>query len=185
MDMGFRKSLFGFNSADVMEYIERNHYEFAAKEKNFNLKITELEESLAQATAQINNMLNEKEVLESKLKDYDSKYEEMERLSQSIGKLYLVAEANADSVINNAKENVQNSELEIKNNISLVESAHNALSDLNTEILKTASEFSEKLKSLMISLNKTKDSLSSGTAFNNERFDEYEALIAELHAENR
>ena len=46
MSAGFRKSLFGFNSQDVMEYIEKTHKAFSQKENDLNSKIDELDSLL-------------------------------------------------------------------------------------------------------------------------------------------
>ena len=95
MAVGFRKSLFGFNSDDVLNYINESHKKFSEKENELNQKIESLDETLAKLNSQLEDVKAAKENVEIQLKEYTDKYDEIERLSQSIGKLYLVAQSNA------------------------------------------------------------------------------------------
>ena len=70
MAVGFRKSLFGFNSQDVIEYIDRNHREFSKKEETLNSKIEELK-----------NLLDASKEEQRKLE------EEMDEVQQGITKI--------------------------------------------------------------------------------------------------
>ena len=102
MSVGFRKSLFGFNSDDVIAYIEQSHKKFSAKEKELNQKIDELDGTIANVNAQLEDLKVAKANVEAQLKEYTDKHDEIERLSQNIGKLYLVAQANAKSIMQNS-----------------------------------------------------------------------------------
>ena len=51
MAVGFKKSLFGFNCSDVIEYIHRTHKSFVDKEKKLNFKVDKLLEELDIAKA--------------------------------------------------------------------------------------------------------------------------------------
>ncbi len=164
-----------------MEYIEKNHNEFAAKELDFNEKIQQLDDALKSAKSQIEEIIKERDLISKELETYTEKYDEIERISQNIGKLYLVAESNASTVINNAKENSEISRQEVAKNILSVEDAHNALSNLNVEIIKTTTEFSNKLQSLILSLDQTKDNLSINNTVVRDKLDEYEALLEKMN----
>ena len=105
MSVGFRKSLFGFNCDDVIEYIEQSHKNFSEKENQLNQKIDTLDNTIETINAQLEDVKSAKTAVEAQLKEYTDKYDEIERLSQNIGKLYLVAQANAKSVMQNSAEN--------------------------------------------------------------------------------
>ena len=93
MAVGFKKSLFGFNCDDVMKYIERSQKSFAEKEKDLTNQVEELSKSLDLSNENYRKLNDEKELIAKKLADFSEKYEEIERLSENIGKLYLVAQA--------------------------------------------------------------------------------------------
>ena len=42
MSAGFRKSLFGFNCEDVMEYIEKSQKSFVEREKDLSAQVKKL-----------------------------------------------------------------------------------------------------------------------------------------------
>ncbi len=182
MSVGFRKSLFGFNSDDVMEYISKTHNEFVQKETVLNEKIENLNTELDDAKAQISSIIDEKEQLEAKLKEYTDKYEEIERLSQNIGKLYLVAENNANSVMESAKQSKQISAEEISKNIAVADSTFASLSELKEEITKTSAEFSAKLQELMLSLEATKNNIRLSNLSSEKKIEEYEELLQNINA---
>ena len=94
MSVGFRKSLFGFNCDDVIEYIQTSHKKFSQKENELNEKIDSLDATITSVNAQLEDVKASKAIVEAQLKEYTDKYDEIERLSQNIGKLYLVAQQN-------------------------------------------------------------------------------------------
>ena len=160
MSVGFRKSLFGFNSQDVMEYIERNHKIFAKKENDLNDKIAELSSLLEESKKEQSKLELEKAELNQKLDSFNDKYEEIERLSENIGKLYLVAQSNAQAIINNAKEEARIAEEEVNKNIVSIDETHNALAELKADILRTSQEFSAKVDTLVSSLTNAKEKIA-------------------------
>ena len=92
---GFRRSLFGFNTDDVLEYIEKTHKSFSKKQDALNQKADSLAKDLELSKEQYDNLMAEKAIVDEKLNAFVEKYEEIEKLSENIGKLYLVAQANA------------------------------------------------------------------------------------------
>ncbi len=180
MSAGFRKSLFGFNCDDVMEYIEKTHKDYVENETLLNEKISDLDSTLNDAKNEINNILSAKEEIEKELKVYTDKYDEIERLSQNIGKLYLVSETNANAVIKTAKESKAEANEEVGKNISCVASTQESLTALKSDVQKAADEFSEKLALLINSLELAKINLSEKSEFANEKIEEFEELLQEV-----
>ena len=177
MKAGFRKSLFGFNSDDVIEYIEKTHKVFSEKETLLNEKIDELKDELNSAKLQISDIIAEKTKIENDLKEYTEKYDEIERLSQNIGKLYLVSEANANAVIENAKQSREISEEAVSKSIKCADDTYSSLASLKDEIVKTSSEYLEKINSLMLSLESMKNNIYNNNLSAEKSIEEYEELL--------
>ena len=67
MAVGFKKSLFGFNCDDVMQYIERSQKSFAEKEKDLANQVEELSKSLDLSNENYRKLNDEKELIAKKL----------------------------------------------------------------------------------------------------------------------
>lgn len=180
MAVGFRKSLFGFNSDDVMQYIEKTHKSFSKKEADFKGKIDALNSTLVAANEVIENIKTEKAELEAKLKEFTDKQEEIERLSQNIGRLYLVAQANAKSVMENAQQNTELARIEVERNISAVNEAQDSLNKLKAEIVIATEGFSRELDRLVSEFNKTKTDIVINTSDIDEKFKEFDSVFKDL-----
>lgn len=174
MSTGFRKSFFGFNCDDVLSYIEKTHSKFAKKEKKYNEEIDSLKTELAKLTEEF-----EKASLE--LKEFNDKYDEIERLSQNIGKLYLVAEANANSIMKNSAENCQIAANEIERNINSIDSAHETLTEIKERISAASEGFAAQLNTLLESLNTAKEKVKGNIEDTNAKIEDFENLFAEIN----
>ncbi len=163
MAIGFKKSLFGFNCTDVVEYIEKTHKTFVQKEKNLNNKVEELLGELNTAKEVQEKLEAEKLELDRKLNEFNQKYEEIERLSENIGKLYLVAQTNAQAIISNSEENAQLSKEEVNRNLYTIDEAHSSLEELRQHIAKTSDDFIAEVENMMASLTKTREQIAVNT----------------------
>ena len=181
MSVGFRKSLFGFNSQDVVEYIERSHKDFAKKEDSLNEKIEMLETLLENSREEQKKLEAEKEELDIKLNSFTEKYEEIERLSENIGKLYLVAQSNAQAIIKNAQEEAETAKNEVNRNLISIDEAHEALAELRSDILRTSEEFSSRVDGLVNSLTEAREKIADNSdeiLSHNENFDKiYKSIV--------
>ena len=99
MAIGFRKSLFGFNTNDVINYIDKMHTAFQDKQTTLNNELEKLNGELSLSKENYDSLLKEKDEIAAKLNEFEEKYAEIQRLSEVIGKLYLVAQANAKAII--------------------------------------------------------------------------------------
>lgn len=156
MAVGFRKGLFGFNCDDVMEYIESTHKAFSEKEIVFKEQIEELQSSLNDTKKQLAILNDAKAAVERELKEYTDKYDEIERLSQNIGKLYLVAQANAQSALKASEENRTAIKGEVERNLASIDETHASLEELREKIVHTSAEFEAQVINLSNSLNNTR-----------------------------
>ena len=180
MSVGFRKSLFGFNSDDVMAYIEKTHKQFSEKESVLNEKIESLDNTVADLNAQLTDIISAKAEVEAKLKEYTDKYDEIERLSQNIGKLYLVAQANSKAIMQNSADSSELSRKEVEKNISSIDEAHESLATLKNEIMQTSVDFVTKVENLTASLNSARAQLTENENENNSLAQEFESIYAEI-----
>lgn len=180
MSAGFRKSLFGFNSQDVIEYIDRTHRSFAKKENELNENINQLKSLLKASEKEQQKLENEKAELNRKIDSFNEKYDEIERLSENIGKLYLVAQSNAQAIINNAKEEARITEEEVKRNIASIDETHETLAELRSDIIKTSQEFSAKVDSLVSSLSTAREKISADINENLDYSDNFEKIYKSI-----
>ena len=181
MSVGFRKSLFGFNCDDVIEYIQESHRKFSEKEKDLNQKIDSLDKTIESVNSQLEDVKAAKIAVEAQLKEYTDKYDEIERLSQNIGKLYLVAQTNAKSIMQNSAENRDIANREVEKNLHSIDNAHEQLAALKAEILQTSNEFVTKVDSLVTSLSVAREQVSDNNADNRELVEQFENIFADLN----
>lgn len=180
MSVGFRKSLLGFNCEDVMSYIENSHKAFSKKEKEFKEKIDDLDGVIKNVNAELESIKEAKAQVEAELKAYTDKKEEIERLSQNIGKLYLVAQSNAQAIMKNSDESRSLVEEEIARNLSSINEAHESLDALKERVLKTSNDFIGQVEELISSLNDTKDIIEQKRKSSESHAEAYENLYSQI-----
>lgn len=181
MSVGFRKSLFGFNCDDVINYIEESHKRFSLKEKELNKKINSLDDAIADANAKLDEVKAAKADVEAQLKVYTDKYDEIERLSQNIGRLYLVSQTNAKSIMQSSAENCELANREVAKNLHSIDNAHEQLAALKKEIMQTSNDFMTKVDALVSSLAVAREKVEQNKNENRELSDQFEALLAEVN----
>ena len=180
MSVGFRKSLFGFNCDDVISYIDETHKKFSEKESTLNQKIDALDVTLANVNTQLQDVKNAKAAVEAQLKEYTDKYDEIERLSQNIGKLYLVAQANAKSIMQNSAENKDTVNREVERNLHSIDNAHESLAALKAEIMQTSADFVAKVDTLVSSLNTAREQIGTKNTESRELAEQFENMLSEM-----
>ena len=181
MSAGFRKSLFGFNCEDVMEYIEKSQKSFVEREKDLSEQVEKLSAELELSNDNYRKLNEEKETISKKLEEFNEKYEEIGRLSENIGKLYLVAQANARAIMANSEKNAGLAAAQVQKNLSTLEEAHASLDELKKNIVRTTDEFVDEVDELIASLNDAREQISSNTVAalgSKEQFDEvYNCIV--------
>ena len=180
MSVGFRKSLFGFNCDDVIEYIEQSHKNFSEKENQLNQKIDTLDNTIETINAQLEDVKSAKTAVEAQLKEYTDKYDEIERLSQNIGKLYLVAQANAKSVMQNSAENRDIANREVEKNLHSIDNAQESLAALKAEIMQTSSDFVAKVDTLVSSLSSAREQINTNNTESRKLAEQFDSIISEM-----
>lgn len=131
MTKKFRNSLFGFNRDDVMEFV----VESKEKENSYKEKCNKLSDEIDNLT-KLNTELNEKLSEAQRIADdFKSREEALTKLSESIGRLYLVTQTNANAVIASAKDSVAQSEICIDKNLDVASTAESELDEIG-QVLK-------------------------------------------------
>ena len=171
---GFRRSLFGFNTDDVLEYIEKTHKSFSKKQDALNEKADNLASELQLSKEQYENLMAEKAIVDEKLEAFNKKYEEIERLSENIGKLYLVAQANAQAVMKNSESSLNISIAEVEKNLNSIDEAHASLDEIRANIVQTSNDFVNELDELIQSLVDTKAKITDNNVEANKAIDDFD-----------
>ncbi len=186
MAIGFKKSMFGFNRNDVLKYIDETHKSFNIQKSelegriaSLNVAVESLREELKSTQDNLATVTLEKTQIESELKAYNEKYDEINRLSQSIGKLYLVAQANANSIMANSTQNMELAHQEIEENIESINDAHRSLIAAKARVLETSSQFASSIDGLLASLEETRAKLESNDQDSKEKLSGFEVLLSE------
>lgn len=183
MSVGFRKSLFGFNCEDVINYIEKSNKSFAAKQEELTRQAEAVSKELDLSKEGYMKLQAEKDIISKKLSEFTEKYDEIERLSENIGKLYLVAQANAQAIMANSEKNAELTNTEVSRNITALDEAHVSLTELKQRILSTSNDFAGEVDGLLRSLDDTREQIAANAAVNadyKKQFDEvYESVLNE------
>lgn len=181
MSVGFRKSFLGFNCDDVINYVQESHKNFSEKENELNKKIAELDNVIVEINTQLAEVKKSKSEVELQLKEYTDKYDEIERLSQNIGKLYLVAQANAQSIMKNTVENRDITNREVEKNLSSIDVAHDSLAKLKQDILKTSDDFISKVDSLVNSLSTAREQVLQNNNSSRTLVESFETVFTDVN----
>ena len=96
-------------------------------------------------------------------------------MSKNIGKLYLVAQSNARSIIKSNEESLAAAREEAQRNISSIESAHNVLSEIKSELLEKTAEFNDSLVGLSTELERAKSVIKENEAESEAKIEEVKA----------
>ena len=176
----FRKSLFGFNSDDVSDYITKTHKKHSEEVTVLKEEIETLSDKLVIAESNLQSIASENAELQEKLKVYTDKYDEIERLAQNIGKLYVVANANAKAIMESAENNKDISKSEVEKNLKNADDIQKSLISTRDEITKTAAEFSDKLDGLLRELEQAKSSIAESETESEKKIEEFNSLIKSI-----
>ncbi len=156
MALGFHKSLFGYNCEEVTEYVHKTITSNQEIQNSLNNKIKDAQSEISKLNSTIDSINNEKAQIEEQLAYYQAKYEEIKVLSENIGKLYLVAQTNANAIIDAAEKSKEAANAEINNNIAAIDNTNASLNDIKERINELTREFCSKVDELNGSLLKTK-----------------------------
>ena len=167
--IGFRRELLGFNREDVIEYIRKSQKEFNTREENLVASVDKLNCRNAQLIDELSVIpeleakltLSEATVLklQEELDGLEEKKAQLERMSQDIAKMYLVAKSNADSINRSTKESSERTFYEINKSLTLLENMHTKLNNIKDSINLASSNYVNELSSIFETFEDAKVSI--------------------------
>ena len=140
---GFRRSLMGFNRDDVLQYISNEDKKNTKKINSLNAEIVDLKNKISSLNTQLNI--------------YKDKEEEINRLADSIGALYIIAKNNAEIILENAKQSKLAASEEINKNLELLNSAQENYEEIKQTVLSLTNAFSQSVNNAIASLKDTEN----------------------------
>ena len=180
MSAGFRKSFLGFNCDDVIKYIEASQAKHTRREDDLKATISDLEERLNKALADIKALSEQNASLTAEINEFKSRSAEIEQLSASIGKLYMVSQNSAKNIINNSVESSRIANEEISKNIDSIDCAHTSLAYIRENMEKTANEFVENVNALCNSLENAKNTIAERSSDSEKQLEEFNAIFNKI-----
>lgn len=180
MSTGFRKSLFGFNCDEVVAYIEKAHKTFKEKELLLNEKIDSLSSELKESKEKNLALTEENAKIYAELSVFKEKYAEIERLSENIGKLYLVAQTNARTIMDNAMSDKAIAEEEINKNLSLLNNAQDSYNEMKENIIKSTYDFVGGVDGLLQSIEDSVKKIQDNNILDEKAKNEFEAIYENI-----
>lgn len=183
MSVGFRKSLFGFNCDDVVSYIEKTQKAHTEKEIVFKEQIEDLKTENSSLSEQLAVITKEKAEIEAQLKEFTDKYDEIERLSQNIGKLYFVAKSNAQTIMKEAEASADIARKEVLRNIASISSAQESLNNVKENVVNTSAGIAKEIAELSKLLDDARSQIEAHETAVAKSEEEYRELIKVLSDE--
>jgi len=165
--------------ANLQKELDSKKSELIERDKtieNLNAKIDEAQALNEELKAQNTRLLEECEQLkslreklaeneetirqlEAEVAEYRSRRQEIEQLSEGIGRLYLVARTNAQAILSNAAENANIISEEIKRNIGEIDATQSKLQQLRDELRNIFGTFDAELEQIRRSFNSAKENI--------------------------
>lgn len=158
---GFRTSMFGFKKDDVILYLEKSAREHSEKLKALEEKISDLNEENKKLSDTLKTSEEELADVKAKVEYYSGKEAEIEKMSVSIGTMYLVAKQNAAEVLKNAEACAGEIADHTRKQLSAANEVDEKLNTLKNELSAAAERFSSSVVNMNDSLENIKSSLES------------------------
>lgn len=164
----FRSAMFGFNKDDVMLYIKSSAEKHLAKTNELQSQLLEnastinlLNTTVAELKEKVSELEKTNLSLSDKVDEYRSREDTITKLSEGIGKLYLVAQTNAKVIVEDAKKNVEISSRQVNNNLNVIESAQDDLSDFRAKLSELTESYNAKISELISELEIAKAQINA------------------------
>ena len=159
--IGFRSSIFGFNKDDVNLYLLQLKQEYSDKETAYKLKQAKLESELAALKEKLDQMGEKLQKAETELEYFKNKEEEIEKMSISIGTMYLMAKQNADQMILSAEQCAKEINEFSARQLDAAAKAGEQLKEIKASVESSTGRFADEIKVLTADLNDSKERLEA------------------------
>lgn len=162
MSVKFRNSLFGFNKEDVYSYVsttKETEFKYENKIRDMKEEAEKLNSSIDVLNKTITSLSSDLALANAKVKDFEAREEALTRLSESIGRLYLVAQTNAKAIAEASQNNVAASENAVAANMATAELAENDFLEIEAKLNEQVAAFNQQIAELKETLNVTRERL--------------------------
>lgn len=167
--LGFSSSLFGFNKTEVNLYLEKVGRDYSEKIKEKNSVIADLQAQIGRLQKEKSDLQKDFEQAKQKADYYSGKEAEIEKMSVSIGTMYMVAKQNASEILNGAKAAAFEINEHSKKQLAATAEAGERLNAIKTELAKTSEDFTDNVAGLCESFSSMQASIEEKIErFNNE-----------------
>ncbi len=172
MSKGFRKSLFGFNTTDVLSYIAASDKVAKEKTDELNGKIDELKKKAKELEEQ-NAVLTEKN------KEYESKKEQIRLMSENVARMYLSAKTTSQLMVEKAEESRKLIAKENEEQLCTLSKTNESMQSVREQITATAESYCEELGKLCASLEAIKNEIDKNEKDTEEAVKQFSDLVAQ------
>lgn len=156
--------MFGFQKSNVIAYIQKIQNDFAERDKKNSEKIKQLEQTEKDMAEQLEALKAQLSDANSKLLYYSEKEAEIEKMSVSIGTMYLAAKQNAKDILASADRCAKEISEHSKQQLAAAKAAEQQLLKMKEDLNDTSERFSEEICDLAVSLENMQDRLSAELA---------------------
>ncbi len=163
MSKGFRKSLFGFNTEDVLKYI-------SASDNAAKTKISKLEKELCEKASEI-------EKLKAVAEEYNSKKEYLELMTENTARIYLAAKSTSKLMIDNADESRRLIEEANASHLDSINSVQDAMSEIKDKINTACKSYCDEVENLGTALDELKNRISENKSESDSAINQFNALV--------
>ena len=161
MSTPFRKSLFGFHTQDVTNYIADLQQEAKRRQDVLNDSLNDTRRSLEQSQARLAVANEMNEVLSRKVARYEEQINGIRTMSEAISRLYLVTQSSCDALLNGAKEERAVADVQTAEQLQTLREAKQAFADAKAQMDRLADEVAGQVASVDASLADTEEKLAA------------------------
>lgn len=172
MSKGFRKSLFGFNTDDVLAYI-------AAADKLAQANISKLEAEKNALKKDNEALDNEIQTLKSKVQEFENQKEQLRIMSENIARIYLSAKTTSKLMVDNANKSRMLIEKANIEQLSTIDTAQSSMEEMKDEIATLAEKYCSDIEYLVTSLEQIKSSIDVNNRETQSAQENFSSLIGE------
>ncbi len=170
MAKGFRKSLFGFNTDDVLAYI-------AATDKVAKDKIDALAKQVEELKSANEKLTADNALLTEKANEYDSKKEQIRLMSDNIARIYVTAKTTSKILIDNANESRMLIEEANRQRLEALDDTQLSMEEVKSRLTAAADSYTKEINTLCENLESIKSRIDSNEKENISANNEFEKLI--------
>lgn len=170
MPKGFRKSLFGFNTDDVLAYI-------AATDKIAKEKIDALTKQVEELKSANEKLTSANAELLEKANEYDAKKEQIRLMSDNIARIYVTAKTTSKILIDNANESRMLIEEANHQRLEALDDTQLSMEEVKTKLNAAADTYAKEISTLCENLESIKSRIDSNEKENVAANGEFEKLI--------